>query len=198
MIKYVVLGVTNGEGHSDPTVIVGTDKHKMYAEFEKLCNELASYHDMRLNYTNHKSKSTSKIYSDSTDNFGAHIFELPFDKAHVIEIEACYADEIKIHEGDLNEMKQYINEHIHDEDFPVILELIPPTFNFQKNNEYSFMQIKEFADEREMELREIGPDVIGESIIIVKPDEMSVITFVMTGYNANGAIYECVYCDYNE
>ena len=68
----------------------------------------------------------------------------------------------------------------------------------KKSNEYSFMQIEAFANERDMELREIGPDVIGESIVIIKPDEMSTITFVMTGYNGNGAIYECVYCDYSE
>lgn len=199
MIKYVVLGVTNGEGHSDPTVIVGTNQPKMFAEFSKLCNELDSDDDIVHEYTNYKKNCTSNIYSDGCDDFGVHLLELEDHKAYLIEIECNYVNQFKIINGELSELKQMIDEHIHNPDAPIIHELITPSsLKFKLHSNYSFMQIEEFVNENEMELREIGPDVIGESIVIVKPDKMSTVTFIMTGYNSNGAVYECVYCDYQQ
>lgn len=63
-------------------------------------------------------------------------------------------------------------------------------------NFYTYMAIVAYADENGYEVEEHGNENrIGMHFITLRDEKDNVLSFVMTGYNGNGANYMCVYSD---
>jgi hypothetical protein len=69
--------------------------------------------------------------------------------------------------------------------------------DFKLDSEFYYSAIYNFCDENpDFTLTEHGENIIGESFLVLKDDDGSVISFVSTGYGTNGTIYKVVYTDF--
>jgi len=66
----------------------------------------------------------------------------------------------------------------------------------KKGQSYTYTKIKEFAEDNDYSLEELGVDEIGKNFIVLSHNEKDkTISFVCTSASGNGYIYECVYSD---
>ena len=66
----------------------------------------------------------------------------------------------------------------------------------KKGQIFSFRKIKEFAEDNDYELIELGNDVVGEGFIVLKHNDKDItISFVLDGASSTNYSYECVYSD---
>ena len=63
---------------------------------------------------------------------------------------------------------------------------------FEKGLDYKYAVIELFAHSNNFEIKEYGPDLMGQNMIVLEDEKETVITFIMTGYQLQG-IYTCVY-----
>jgi hypothetical protein len=59
-----------------------------------------------------------------------------------------------------------------------------------------FMDIEFYARHNDFEIIEYGPDLIGESFVVLKNEMNVVISYIMDGCNENGIpTFKCIYSD---
>jgi len=69
--------------------------------------------------------------------------------------------------------------------------------DFKLDSEFQYANIENFIDDDDnFTLTEYGKILIGEHFIVLKDIHDLVISFVLTGYGVNGAIYKVVYTDF--
>jgi len=66
----------------------------------------------------------------------------------------------------------------------------------KKGQSCGYTKIKEFAEDNDYSIEDIGRELVGENFIILKHQEKDlVISFVLTSASGNGFQYECIYSD---
>jgi len=66
----------------------------------------------------------------------------------------------------------------------------------EKNKNYTWQQIEVFAGDNNFQIHEYGSNTVGRSFVLLdKEDKDCAISFILTGGNSQGFIYECIYCD---
>lgn len=66
----------------------------------------------------------------------------------------------------------------------------------KKGEIYTFEGIENFANEKGYEITELGPQVIGESFLVLRKEDRDItISFILTGNSIKGFNYECIYSD---
>ena len=96
MKKYLIVQVTNGEGYSEPTIDVFSDKDLAKKHFEQCKAELCKYNDVRLTEPNFTDTYENALYKDDSDNYGVHYYELDYYMFYILCINCNYSDEITV------------------------------------------------------------------------------------------------------
>ena len=69
--------------------------------------------------------------------------------------------------------------------------------DFKLDSEFYYSAIYDFNEENpDFTLTEHGENIIGENFLVLKDNDGSVVSFVLTEYGVNGAIYKVIYTDF--
>jgi len=68
--------------------------------------------------------------------------------------------------------------------------------DIQKGKEFQFTLLEEFANHNDYSIIEHGRNSVGENFLVLShPDKDIKISFVLSGANQRGYVYECIYSD---
>ena len=69
--------------------------------------------------------------------------------------------------------------------------------DFEKGKDYFFNKdIDEFIGEENIEVDEHGHNIIGENFLVLKENELKIVSFILSGTTSNDYIYTCIYTDF--
>ncbi len=65
----------------------------------------------------------------------------------------------------------------------------------KKGKSFLYIKVKEFAEDNDYSMEELGRDLVGEGFIVLRHSEKDiVISFVLSG-TSGGYVYDCIYSD---
>jgi len=112
--KYLIVALTNGEGYSDPTIEVLSNKKEAQARFEELCGHIELDPEIiRINTDDDK-----RLYQEIDGNdYGVHLIELQYFTNYVLKIKTNYSDCVSVTPYTSSTLRQHMLSNRSDYDW---------------------------------------------------------------------------------